>query len=108
MPLSVASVFSDPEDFQAALSKDGVLSLLVTGSGRFRARLTQIALNEMGLAAGEEQVSRVAFVVVPSDTVLVWLPVGDRSAAIWGGVAVRVGEMITLGPSQRIHARTDG
>jgi len=108
MPRSVASVFGNPKDLQAALSKDGVLSLLVTGSGRFRARLTQIALNQMGLAAGEEDLSRVAFVAVPSDAVLVSLAIGDRSAPIWGGVEVRVGEMITLGPRQRIHAKTDG
>ena len=74
MPLSVASVFSNPEDFQATLSKDGVVSLLVTGSGRFRARLTQITLNQIGLAAGEEELSRVAFVAVPADTILVSFP----------------------------------
>src|SRR5262252_2748707 len=60
MPHSVASVFSNPKDFQAALSKYGVFSLLVTGSGRFRARLTQIVLDDMCLAAGEEELSRVA------------------------------------------------
>src|SRR5215471_16663085 len=108
MLLSVASVFSDPKDFQATLSKDGVLSLLVTGSGRFRARLTQIGLNLIGLAAGEEELSRVAFVAVPADTVLVSFPLGDRPAPIWGGVQLRAGEIITLGPGQRIHARTDG
>src|SRR5215831_9885655 len=107
MPASVASVFSNPKDFQAALSKYGVFSLLVTGSGRFRARLTQIVLDDMCLAAGEEELSRVAFVAVPSDTVLVSWPIGDRSAPIWGGVDVRVGEIMTLGPRQRIHARTD-
>jgi len=108
MLLSVASVFSDPKDFQATLSKDGVLSLLVTGSGRFRARLTQIGLNLIGLAAGEEELSRVAFVAVPADTVLVSFPLGDRPAPIWGGVQLRAGEIITLGPGQRIHTRTDG
>jgi AraC-like DNA-binding protein len=108
MPRSVTSVFSNPKDFQAALSKDAILSLVVSGPGRFRARLTQVVLNDMRLAAGEEELPRIAFVAVPSDAVLVWLPVGDRHAAIWGGVQLRAGEMITLGPSQRIHARTDG
>src|SRR5215472_3642611 len=108
MPLSTASVFSNPEDFQAALGQDGVVSLLVIGSGRFRARLTQIGLNLIGLAAGEEELSRVAFVAVPADTVLVSFPLGDRPAPIWGGVQLRAGEIITLGPGQRIHTRTDG
>ena len=108
MTRSVASVFNSPDDFQAALSKDGVASLLVIGQGQFRARLTQVTLNQMGLAAGEEEFSRIAFVSVPADTVLVSFPIGDRPAPIWGGVEVRVGEMISLGPSQRIHARTEG
>ena len=108
MPRSVASVLSNAEDFRAALSMDGFRSLVVTSQGRFRARLTQVALNDMRLAAGEEELSRIAFVAVPTDTVLVSFTIGDRSAPIWGGAEVRAGEIITLGPSQRIHARTDG
>jgi len=69
MPRSVASVFSNAEDFRAALSKDGFCSLVVTSQGGFRERLTQVALNHMRLAAGEEELSRIAFVAVPADTV---------------------------------------
>ena len=108
MPGSVSSVFGNPANFQEALSKDGMLSLVIIGRGRFRARLTQVVLNDMRLAAGEEELSRIAFVAVPADTVLVSLPIGDRPAAIWSGMELRVGEMITLGPNQRMHAKTDG
>jgi hypothetical protein len=45
MPGSVTSVFSEPYDFQAALREDGVLGMLITGGGPFRARLTQITLH---------------------------------------------------------------
>jgi len=45
---------------------------------------------------------------VPADTLFVSLLAGDRPGPIWGGVELRVGEMITLGPGQRIHWRTDG
>src|SRR5215467_15141388 len=108
MPGSVASVFGNPANFQEALSKDGILSLVIIGRGRFRARLTQVVLNDMRLAAGEEELSRIAFVAVPANTVLVLLPTGDRPAAIWSGMELRVGEMITIGPDQRMHARTAG
>src|SRR5215469_5907805 len=108
MPLSVVAVFSNPADFQAALGKEVVRSLLVTGQGAFRARLTQIELNHLRLAAGEEELSRIAFVAVPADRVLVLFPIGDRPAPTWGGVQTRAGEIITIGQSQRIHARTDG
>lgn len=40
-PGSVTSVFGEAEDFAAALSAEGVLSLLVTATGEFRARLTR-------------------------------------------------------------------
>src|SRR5215831_4524517 len=108
MPGSVSSVFGNPANFQEALSKDGMLSLVIIGRGRFRARLTQVVLNDMHLAAGEEQLSRIAFVAVPADTVLVSLPIGDRPAPIWGGMRMQAHEIITLAPGQRVYARTDG
>jgi len=108
MPDSAASVFSNPERFLEALSKDGILSLVIIGRGRFRARLTQVVLNDVRLAAAEEELSRIAFVAVPANTVLVSLPIGDRPATIWSGMELRVGEIITIGPNQRIHARAAG
>jgi AraC-like DNA-binding protein len=108
MPGSVISVFSEPDDFQAALREDGLLNLLITGSGQFRARLTQVTLHHLRLPAGDEYLSRIAFVAVPADTLVVTLPLGDRPAPIWNRMEMRVGEMITFGPGQRMHARTDG
>jgi AraC-like DNA-binding protein len=108
MPGSVTSVFSEPEDFQAALSEDGVLGMLITGHGHFRARLTQITLHRLRLLAAEEHLPRIAFVAVPADAVLVLLPIGSGPSPIWGGIGMRAGEIITLGADQRVHARTDG
>jgi hypothetical protein len=61
MPGSVISLFSEPDEFQGALCEDGLLSLLVTGSGQFRARLTQVRSNHLRLLAGDEYLSRIAF-----------------------------------------------
>jgi AraC-like DNA-binding protein len=108
MPGSVTSVFSEAEDFAAALREEGGLGLLITGQGRFQARLTQVKLHCLRLSAAEEQLSRIAFVAVPADLILVSLPIDGRPAPIWGGVRMRAGEIMTLGPGQRIHARTDG
>lgn len=108
MPGSRASVFGEPEDFEDALRADGAAALLVTGHGRFRARLTQISLNRLRLASAEEEVARVAVVAVPANTVLVSWPIGDRPAPVWGGIKMRAGEMLTLGPGNRVHARTGG
>ena len=108
MPGSVTSVFSEPADFEAALREEGGLGLLITGRGQFRARLTQVKLHRLRLSATEEQLSRIAFVAVPADLILVSLPMDDRPGPIWGGIRMRAGEIITLGPGQRAHARTDG
>jgi AraC-like DNA-binding protein len=108
VPGSVTSVFSEPEDFQAALREDGVLGMLITRHGRFRTRLTQIALHRLRLSAAEEQLPRIAFVAVPADAVMVPLPMRGGPSPIWGGIGTRADEIITLGPDQRVYARTDG
>src|SRR5262249_2854606 len=86
MPGSVISLFSELDEFQGALREGGLLNLLVTGSGQFRARLTQVTLHHLRLSAGDEYLSRIAFVAVPADMLLVTLPLGDRPAPIWDGV----------------------
>jgi AraC-like DNA-binding protein len=108
MPGSVTSVFGEPDDFQAALRAEGVLSLLITGLGAFRGRLTQVTLHDLRLSAGDEHLPRIAFVAVPADMLLVVLPIGDGPAPVWGGGDTRAGELITFGPGQRVHSRTDG
>jgi AraC-like DNA-binding protein len=108
MPGSRASVFGETEDFQAALSADGVAGLLVTGRGQLRARLTQVRLDGWRLAAVEEEQPRTAFVAVPAGMVLISFPIGGGPSPVWAGIEIRNGEMITLGPGQRLHARTLG
>src|SRR6516165_7919027 len=108
MPGSRASVFGEAEDFQAALSADRVAGLLVTGRGQFRARLTQVRLDGWRLAAVEEALSRIAFVAVPAGMVLVSFSIDGGPSPVWGGIEVRTGEILTLGPDQRVHAKTLG
>src|SRR5580693_2478591 len=98
MPGSVTSVFSEPGDFEAALREEGSLGLLITGRGQFRARLTQVKLHRLRLSAAEEQLSRIAFIAVPANLILVSLPIDSRRAPIWGGITMRAGEIIALGP----------
>ncbi len=107
MPGSVTSVFSEPADFEIALHAEGVLSLLITSPGEFRARLTQIALHRLRLSAVEEELPQIAFAAGPQGMVLVWLTFAGH-APIWGGVEMRAGEIITIGPGERLHARTVG
>jgi hypothetical protein len=82
--------------------------MLITGRGRFRARLTQITLHRLRLSAAEEHLPWIVFVAVPTDAALVLLPIGGVPSPIWGGIAMQAHEIITLGPGQRVHVRTDG
>src|SRR5215472_14361235 len=108
MPGSRASVFGEAEDFHAALSAGGVAGLLVSGRGQFRARMTQVALEGIRLAAVEEQLARIAFVAVPAGIVVVAFQIDGGPSPVWGGTEIRRGEIIAFGPVQRLHARTVG
>jgi len=108
MPGSVTSVFSEPDDFQAALREDGVLNLLITGRGQFRARLTQVTLHRWRLWTSEEHLPRIALVAVPANSILVLLPISSRVASILGGIGMRAGDLMILGPGVQVHTRTDG
>ena len=105
---SRASVFGEAEDFEAALSADGVARMLLTGCGEFQARLTQVGLDRLRLSAVKEGQSRIAFIEVPADMGMVAFPIDGGPSPIWGGVEIRSGEIVAFGPGERLHARTVG
>jgi AraC-like DNA-binding protein len=108
MPGSVTSTFSEREDFEAALREEGCLGMLITGRGQFRAQLTRVMLHRMRLSAAEEQLSRIAFIAVPAGMILMSFAIGEAPSPIWGGIGMQAGEIMALGPGERVHARTDG
>jgi hypothetical protein len=103
---SVTSFFTEPADFAAALAKAGIHDLVITSCGRFRARLSWVALEALRLSAGEESLSRIAFVTVPDQMILFALPSGTRPAPLWGGIVTQADEIMTFGPGSRLHMRT--
>jgi AraC-like DNA-binding protein len=108
MPSSSTSIFSDPDDFEATLRRWMDVDLTITGEGQYRSRLTQIALRHLYLAAGHESVSRIAFMSMRLDLVLLCWPTGDHASQIWHGSATLPGEIVTLNPGESVHARTVG
>ena len=102
------AVFGEPEALQAALSEDGVSTLTITGEGRFRARLTQVALPAAALLAVEEELPRSAFVVVPDDTIIVALPIGRGPWPMWAGIEMDASQILTLGPGEGLYVRMRG
>ena len=108
MPGSATLVFSEPEDFEAALRAEGFLGLWTTGRGQFRARLTRVALSRLRLSTVEEHLCRIAFLAVPADMVMMSFPIGTGTGPTYGGIGMRAGEIATLGSGQQAHTRTDG
>jgi len=108
MPGSVTSTFSEPEDFAAALRTEGCRGLLIIGRGRFRARLTQITLHVIRLLTIEEELSRIAFVTVPTGIVQIIFPITASPLPTLGGIAARSGEIVTLSPGEQVYVRTAG
>ncbi len=109
MPQSATLFFTDPAGFVAAVPNDGTSRrLVITGHGLLNARLTWVALDTLRLVAGEETLSRIAFITVPDHLILVVLQRGPYPCPIWGDVIVHPGEMLTFGPGSCAHVRTAG
>jgi AraC-like DNA-binding protein len=108
MPRSTLSVFSEPDDFQAALKEGGCVDLIVSGYGKFRVRLSRITLHRMRLAAGEERQSRVAFISLPPRFVRVTLPMGPPGSLVSSGIATQPNEVVMHSTGHRFHERTNG
>ena len=104
----VTSVLSDAQDFQAALSMIDDVSLLFTGRASFRARVTHVALQNLGLFAVEESLARIACIKVPDDRMLTSFLVSRQASQTWGGLPVNVGDVVAAGPGTKLFVRTQG
>lgn len=105
---SVTSTFSEPEEFQAAMSADRRISFLFTETGRFRARSTEVRLNHLRLVSVEASLSCIAFIRVPPGIILIGLSIEYAGSLTWGGTAGDSRELVTLGAGQCVHMRSEG
>lgn len=106
MRSSVLSIFSEVDDFQAALSVYGRASVVLTQGGRFYARLAQVGLPQMLIWQVEESLPRIAFLECPRDKFLVALPAPGGQTMVWAGLEIGPNHLVTVGPRQRLHVRT--
>jgi AraC-like DNA-binding protein len=108
MPSSSTTTFSEPDDYEATLCRHADVDLLVTEQGRFRARLTQVALHRLNLLAADETGSRIAFIATRPKLALVWWALGRHRSQIWCGKPSFADEVVTFAPGARLHARIQG
>jgi AraC-like DNA-binding protein len=98
--------FSDPDAYTAAFG-DVRFNLTITGAGDFKSRLTWLKLKHLEVYWCCENLSRIAYIALPSDRIYLSFPIGIVSA-IFGGLALRNGDMVLHGRGERVHQRSKG
>jgi AraC-like DNA-binding protein len=100
--------FSDPDGYAAALGGAGLdLTITVTGAGDFNARLTRLKLKHLEIYGCRESLPRIAFVSLPAERVFLSFPLG-KTSVVFGGVALRNGNMVFHSSGDRGHQRSSG
>jgi len=74
----------------------------------FRARLTDIRLNQLELLAARESVSRVATVSAPADQVLMVFPKAGEGTHYWAERRLSLGDLVVISAAARSLWRTTG
>ncbi len=108
MSASTASIFTDPDELQAALGENCQGQIVVTGRGRFRMSLTRIKLARLCLLMADESLPRVAFLRPPATSVILLLPVDRGSSQSWAGIPLDRKEILTISAVPGVHGWTQG
>ncbi len=83
-------------------------ALAFTEPGTFKARQTWIALKHLHVLEVEETLPRIAYLSLSSDRVHISFPSNAIFNPVWGGIALRPGEIVFHGHGQGAHDRTTG
>ena len=98
--------FGDPDDYAAAFG-DARVNLTIMGAGDFTARLTRLKLQHLEVYWCCESLSRIAYISLPPEKVALSFPIGGGSL-LFGGSALRNGNIILHSRAERVHQRTNG
>jgi AraC-like DNA-binding protein len=101
------ATFANPDDYQAGIDGANV-NLIVTGGGEFKARLTWLNLHRFHVLRGCENLPRIAFISLSPAQVSVSFPASEGPPLIYGGLALRFGDVVFHSRGERMHQRTSG
>jgi AraC-like DNA-binding protein len=104
---SGTATFTDPGNYRANVTGASI-SLVLTGGGEFKARLTWVKLRHLRLSRGRETFPRISFVKLTQDMALVAFPTSFKPPQIWGGVKLNRGDIVICGLGAGFHQRTSG
>jgi AraC-like DNA-binding protein len=107
MTESGTATFTDPDDYRAGIGGANV-SLVLTGRGDFRARLTWLKLRHLHLFRGREIMPRIAYVSLSSARSFVSFPLNSATLPTWSGIQLRLGDIVFHSRGERAHQWTKG
>ena len=96
--------FTDPDGYAAAFG-DTRITLTVTGSGDFEARLTRLKLHHLEVRCCCESLPRIAYISLPAEWIFISFPLGAASL-ISNGAALRSGDIVLHSRGERMHQRS--
>jgi AraC-like DNA-binding protein len=98
--------FSDPDGYATAFG-DVRIKLTITGAGDFSARLTRLRLPHLEVYRCRESLPRIAYISLPAERIVLSFPIGSASP-LFGGFALRNGDIVVHGRGERMHQRSNG
>ena len=101
------AMFANPDDYQAGIG-DAHVSLIVTGGGDFKARLTWLNLRRFHVLCGCENLPRIAFISLLPAQVFVSFPANAGAPLIYDGFRLKFGDVVFHSRGERMHQRTSG
>jgi AraC-like DNA-binding protein len=107
MPGSGTGTFIDPDDYQARFNHLRI-DLLATSQGTLKANLTWAILHRLQLLHSEEDLPRIAYVVLDPALVFVGFATRPDPPMLWGGVQLQTGDLTFHSRGERFHQRTTG
>jgi AraC-like DNA-binding protein len=101
------AMFANPDDYQAGIG-DAHVSLIVTGGGDFKARLTWLNLRRFHVLCGCENLPRIAFISLLPAQVFVSFPAKAAAPLTYDGFGLKFGDVVFHSRGERMHQRTSG
>ena len=107
MPATGTVRFSNSGDFQENF-RGAKINLVLTEPGRFCTRITTVSLPHLTLFSLRECLPRIACVSMSSELVNFAFPTFIDLPQIWGGLKMRLGDLMFYSAGESMHQRTSG
>jgi AraC-like DNA-binding protein len=98
--------FGDPDGYAAAFTNLR-LNLTITGGGDFKSQLTWLKLKFLQVYRCRESLPRIGYISFSPEPIFLSFPI-NAASPVFGGIAVRNGNMVFHSRGERVHQRFSG